>query len=77
MSNKQIICKSWSLSSFIAILVSVSVALLAIAAFQVGRSDWGQEKVRIMQNAWEDQRVKWLEENPTLDGKRLSSLRVC
>ncbi|CAG5113204.1 Oidioi.mRNA.OKI2018_I69.chr2.g7332.t1.cds [Oikopleura dioica] len=54
MSNKQII-------------FSVSVALLAIVAFQVGRSDWGQEKVRIMQNAWEDQRVQWLEENPTLD----------
>ena len=30
--------------------------------------EWGQENVRTMQNAWEDKRVQWLEENPTLDG---------
>jgi hypothetical protein len=41
---------------------------VAIAVFEVGRSEWGQEKVRTMQNAWEDKRVQWLEENPTLDG---------
>ena len=41
---------------------------MAIAVFEVGRSEWGQEKVRTMQNAWEEMRVQWLEENPTLDG---------
>jgi hypothetical protein len=41
---------------------------VAIAVFEVGRSEWGQQKVKTMQNAWEDKRVQWLEENPTLDG---------
>jgi len=42
---------------------------MAIAVLQVGRSEWGQENVRMLQNAWEDKRVQWLEESPTLDGK--------
>ncbi|CBY20037.1 unnamed protein product [Oikopleura dioica] len=49
------------------IIFSVGIALMAIAVLQVGRSEWGQENVRMLQNAWEDKRVQWLEESPTLD----------